>query len=94
MAHKFRHFFFCIGAGTAYETGTIEAHLLIERDGWCDVGHEKAKGEFGPKAKIVDYVVENAASAAQEPVNVGVTASATTTQTVPGLVEPEDDVPF
>lgn len=67
MAHKFRHFFFCIGMGKAYEAGTVEPSSLAGREGWCEVGHEKAKGEFGPKAKILEYLVENALATEQAP---------------------------
>lgn len=63
MAHKFRHFFFCVGRGADYDAGTVDVRRLVHCEGWAEIGHEKAKEGFGPKAKILDYVVDNAAKA-------------------------------
>lgn len=92
MAHKFRHFFFCIGAGKAYESGTVDPASLIEREGWCEVGHERAKGDFPPKAKIVDYVPENSMAESQQ-ARENATAPSPAAPS-PKPAESEDDVPF
>jgi hypothetical protein len=65
MAHKLRHFAYAVGLGAKYETGTLEAHDCIDRQGWCDVGIKDDK-EYGPKNTIKDYM-ENKGKAKVEP---------------------------
>lgn len=62
MEHKFRHFFFSIGLGADYDAGKTDALKIKDREGWCDVGIQKAKGEYKSKNTIRDYVPENEAA--------------------------------
>lgn len=74
MEYKFRHFFFCVGLGAEYEAGSIRAEQLPGREGWGEIVHKKANGEFGPAAAVKDYLPKNAkaaeATAAGEPDDV------------------------
>ena len=83
MAHKLRHLCSGVGILDKYEAGTLEAHDLQGRQGFCDVIVQKGKGEFGPKNAIKDYLhggTDKAAPAKGAPVAGGT-----------GV---EDDVPF
>ena len=59
MAFKFRHFFYAIGAGQAYEAGTVDVDSLVGREGWCEVGHQKGKDGYKTKESISDYLTES-----------------------------------
>jgi hypothetical protein len=82
MAYKFRHFFFAIGLGNAYEAGIINAahNGLAGRSGWADVGIEKAKGNYRAKNVIRDFKPQLVDAVPPVP---------TTTET-----QENDDVPF
>lgn len=71
VEYKLRHFAFAIGLGVAYENGDLDATLMVGRAGRLKLGIEKAKGDFPPKNKVVDYIVADAAkdqaSAAKKP---------------------------
>lgn len=82
MAHKFRHFFYAVNRGQVYESGNIaNVASLVGLEGWCDVGIQAAKGQYGPKNIIADYVVQSA------------TTASAPTASIPKPDE-EDDVPF
>lgn len=87
MEHKFRHFFFSIGRGADYESGKCEPESYKGLDGWCEVGMQKAKGNFGPKAIITDYLSANISAQQQ----AKATVPATPASEAPSEA---DDVPF
>lgn len=55
MEHKFRHFFFAVNCGGAYNSGTIDCADLVGREGWARIKHGKARGDFPARAEIEDY---------------------------------------
>ena len=59
MGFKFRHFFFSVGAGSQYETGSIDANAMIDRKGWAEIARQGSKRGYGPKAIVADYLMEN-----------------------------------
>jgi len=102
LPHKFRHFFFTIGLGSAYEGGVIDAanNALAGRSGWADVGIEPAKGNFRAKNIILDFKPQGpdkvAASAAAPTYKAMAqpAAGASVTTTTANVLPADDDVPF
>ena len=58
MEHRFRHFFVAVGMEAQYTAGTATQDIpsLVGKTGWCELGIQKAKGTYGPKNIIVDYL--------------------------------------
>lgn len=56
MMFKLRHCCGALGLMNQYNSGTLEAEMLINKGGKCIVGVEPAKGEYKAKNIIKDYV--------------------------------------
>lgn len=72
MAFKLRHAAYACGLGDEYESGTLSAASFRGCAGECDISIQKAKGAYGPKNAVADYVLKEAtvqaASKAQAPI--------------------------
>lgn len=86
MAHKLRHLCYGTGLEAKYEAGTLTCDDLIERQGYVEIGIQKAKGAFPAKNVVIDYVVESEAAPAKP-----VPAKGASTEAPP---PEDDDVPF
>jgi hypothetical protein len=85
MPFKLRHFAVAVGLEKQYESGGMDAHHCLERQGWCDVAVKEDR-EYGPKNVIKDYTKgKNLDEVMEQPPAVGVKAEAANV---------EDDVPF
>ena len=89
MAHKFRHFFVAVGREAEYSKGTVDPAGLVRLEGWCMVGIQKAKGQYGPRNSIVDYKAQDAM-----PPRPTETTAPEPKPTKQASADADDDVPF
>lgn len=62
MVHKFRHFFYAVGAGQQYEAGNVDVAHLVGRQGYCDIVHQRPKPGSkytNVKEAVNDYTVKS-----------------------------------
>jgi hypothetical protein len=58
MGFKLRHFCESTGLLSKYDAGTLEAAHCIRREGIASIEQEAGNNGYGPKNKVVDYVVK------------------------------------
>jgi hypothetical protein len=99
MAYKLRHLAECVGLLGDYEAGELRAIDLEGRSGQVRIGREGAKGDFGAKNRVVDYVPARKAAQSERQVSrparqAAQPARRDSPQTRQASRDLDDDIPF